>query len=81
MGAGITLAVIGAILTFAVRADPKGISLPTVGIILMVAGAALIINARRGARRQRVVTRVEQSSDPTRPPRVVRETIRDVDSE
>ena len=81
MGAGVTLAVLGAILAFAVRADPAGISLPIVGVILMVAGAGLIIHARRGNSRERIITRVEQPADPSRPPRTVRETIRDVENE
>ena len=42
MAPGVTLAVIGAILTFAVRAEPSGINLHVVGLILMVAGAGLI---------------------------------------
>ena len=48
MAAGVTLAVIGAILTFAVRADPSGIDLQVVGLILMVAGGGLIWHAAPG---------------------------------
>jgi hypothetical protein len=81
MGAGVTLAVLGAILAFAVRTTPPGLDLHVVGLILMVAGGALILHARRGNRRERVITRVEQPSDPTRAPHTIRETIRDVDPE
>lgn len=81
MGAGVTLAVLGAILAFAVRATPPGLDLHVVGLILMVAGAALILHARRGNRRERVITRVERPSDPSRAPHTIRETIRDIDGE
>ncbi len=58
IGAGVFLIAVGAILTFAVEAEPiGGISLDAVGIILMLAGVVgialdLIIFAprRRGAR-------------------------------
>ena len=76
-----TLAVLGAILAFAVRATPPGLDLHVVGVILMVAGAALIVHARRGNRRERIITRVEQPADPTRAPHTIRETVRDIDEE
>lgn len=57
MGAGVTLMVVGAILAFAVTADPEGISLPTVGVILMIAGAAVIWNARHEVRHVRIITK------------------------
>ncbi len=79
MGAGVTLAVFGAILTFAVRADPPGIDLQTVGVILMIAGGALIVHARRGSRHERVITRVRENGDPSKPPQTVREVIEDRD--
>ncbi|EWT02164.1 hypothetical protein N865_00290 [Intrasporangium oryzae NRRL B-24470] len=79
MGPGVTLAVLGAILTFAVRANTPNINLPVVGIILMIAGGALIANARRG-RRERVITRVRPGNS-TMPSQTVRETIREVDGE
>ena len=60
MAPGVTLAVIGAILTFAVRTSPSGlVNWRVVGVILMLAGAALIWHARRGTTHERVVTRVE----------------------
>lgn len=77
MGAGVTLAVLGAILAFAIRADPPGINLPIVGVILMVAGAALIVHSRRGSRHERVITRVEQPLDPTQPTHTVQQTIQE----
>lgn len=75
MGAGVTLAVLGAILAFAVRANPPGINLPVVGIILMVAGGALIVHARRGSRHERVITRVEKPMDSSQPTHTVQQTI------
>ena len=79
MGAGVFLAVLGAILTFAVQVDAPGINLTVVGVILMVAGAAIIAYARRGSRHERVITRVEQPSDPDAPTHTVKHVIRDVD--
>ena len=60
MGPGVVLAVLGAILAFAVRANTSVINLTVVGIILMVAGGGLIWHARKGSRRQRIVTREER---------------------
>jgi hypothetical protein len=81
VGVGILLAVVGAILTFAVRANTSVISLPTVGVILMVAGAALIWHGSKGTRRKRIITREERPSGATTPTSTVRQTIeeRDVD--
>ena len=79
MGAGITLAVIGAVLAFAVRADPQGISLPTVGVIFMIAGVVLIVLSRRDHHRK-VITSVEPVEDPRIQPHVYTEgTVRDID--
>ena len=86
MAPGVTLAVIGAILTFAVRTSPTGVvNWRVVGVILMIAGAGLIWHARRGTTHERVVTRVEGPGgggsslpDPiTRNSRTVRETIQE----
>ncbi len=60
MGVGVLLAVVGAILTFAVRANTSVISLPIVGVILMIAGAALIWHGSKGTRRKRIITREER---------------------
>lgn len=79
MGAGVFLAVLGAILTFAVRVDAPGINLKVVGVILMVAGGAVIAYARRGSRHERVITRVENPDDPAAPTHTVQHVIRDVD--
>ncbi len=77
MGAGVTLAVLGAILAFAVRAEPPGIDLQVVGLILMIAGGALIVHARRGSRHQRVITRVEKPVGSSQPTHTVQQTIED----
>jgi hypothetical protein len=86
MAPGVTLAVIGAVLTFAVRAQPSFIDLRVVGIILMVAGAGLIWHSRRGTIHERVITRSRDGSggqDPRSPirSRATRETIRERDVE
>ena len=80
MGAGITLAVIGAVLTFALRFDTPVISLRVTGVILMIAGAVVIWYERRRAQRARLVTRLEQT-DPGSPPLVVEELIQPVDGD
>ncbi len=81
MGPGVVVAVLGAILTFAVRANTSVINLTVVGIILMIAGGLLIWNARKGTRRKRIVTREERPAGSTTPTHTVRQTIeeRDVD--
>ena len=92
MGPGVTLAVIGAILTFAVRTPPTAmVDWRIVGLIFMVAGGALIWHARRGTTRERVVTRVQGPVDPDAPasptgpvienPTAVREIIQERDFE
>jgi hypothetical protein len=45
LGAGITLLVIGAILTFAVNVNIPGVGEYALGVILMVAGVALVLLA------------------------------------
>ena len=87
MAPGITLAVIGAVLTFAIRAQPSFIDLRVVGLILMIAGAVLIWQSRRGTVHERVITRTRGRSrgdDPRSPikgQRTVRDTIQDRDLE
>jgi membrane protein implicated in regulation of membrane protease activity len=86
MAPGITLAVIGAILTFAVRAQPSFIDLRVLGVILMIAGAVLIWLARRGSLNERASTRTREQSGPegaTSPVRGrrTRDTIRGQDVE
>ena len=81
MGVGVLLAIVGAILTFAVRANTSVISLPIVGVILMVAGGGIIWHARKGTQRQRIITREERPSGASTPTSTVRQTIeeRDID--
>lgn len=90
MGAGVLMAVLGAILTFAVRVDAPGVDLQVVGLILMVAGGAVIAYARRTIEREHVVTEVETPMDTAphqaaphtaphqpAPPHTVRQVIRE----
>lgn len=62
IGAGIFLMAVGAILKYAINADLEGVSIQTVGTILIVAGAAVSVISlllyamnRDGVRRGRVV--------------------------
>jgi hypothetical protein len=61
IGASIFLIAVGAILTFAVHASVNGVSIQTIGVILMAAGALglivtmLIFAPRRNAARGAVV--------------------------
>jgi hypothetical protein len=81
VGVGVLLAVVGAILTFAVRANTSVVSLPTVGVILMIAGGLLIWHGRKGTQHKRVITREERPHGSTTPTSTVRQTIeeRDID--
>jgi hypothetical protein len=58
IGASIFLIAVGAILTFAVNATVSGVSIQTVGIILMIAGALGLIVTMLvfGPRRRAAVT-------------------------
>jgi putative Mn2+ efflux pump MntP len=67
MGAGLVLIVIGAILTFAVTDHVKDVNLAVVGLILMLAGAAVIYNAKRTAERQRVIIERDSLDDDIEP--------------
>jgi hypothetical protein len=77
VGAGLSLVVLGALLTFAVKDDMPAINLGVAGVILMLAGAAVIAHARSTAQRERVVETSEESSDPSVPSHVVKEIHRD----
>jgi uncharacterized membrane protein len=79
MGAGLALVVVGAILAFAVSDHMDNVNLPVVGLILMIAGAAVIANAKRTAVRERTV--VERDGDHPGRTHVVEEVVRynDVD--
>jgi uncharacterized membrane protein len=81
VGVGVLLAVVGAILTFAVRANTSVINVAIVGVILMIAGAALIWHGSKGTRRKRIITREERPSGASTPTSTVRQTIeeRDID--
>jgi hypothetical protein len=79
VGPGVFLAILGAIFTFAVRADVPGVDIHIVGLILMIAGAALIAHARAGTRRERVRTTVEEPADSSESPRVIQDTVIDRD--
>jgi hypothetical protein len=72
-----TLVVLGALLTFAVKDDMPAVNLGVAGLILMLAGAAVIAHARATARRESVVEKREESSDPTVATHVVREIRRE----
>lgn len=64
IGGGIVLIVIGAILTFALKVDVSWLDLQVIGVIFMVAGAAVVVftvwfwNSRR---RRGVTTVVEEA--------------------
>jgi len=75
---GVFLLVLGAILTFAIDDDVPGIRLWVTGIIFMIAGVALILNARRTAERVRTETEkvVEDPDDPAHP-QVIERTFRE----
>jgi hypothetical protein len=67
VGAGLTLVVLGAILTFAVRADSEVVDLQVVGLILMLAGVAVMVHAKRTIVQESVVTEVEQDGEAQEP--------------
>jgi len=73
IGVAVFLIAIGAILTFAVHATVSGISIPVVGIILMVAGAiGLIVTLTVFAPRRRTSITEERSvADPATRDRVI----------
>ena len=58
ISASIFVIALGAVLTFAVQVQAHGFDIHTVGVILMIAGAAaLVLTLVLGSRRQRIVTR------------------------
>lgn len=75
MGPGITLVILGAILAFAVRADASAVDLQTVGLIFMLAGAAIIAYARREKRTREIETHVEQRLGGADDPDAVQRTV------
>jgi hypothetical protein len=66
MGAGLSLIVVGAILALAVTDHVKNVNLPMVGLILMLAGVAVIVNGRREAYRERKTVTREDDDHGTR---------------
>ena len=79
MGVGVFLLVLGAILALAVRGDVSAVDLQVVGLILMVAGAAIVYFARRGATAEREVVTIEDRHDPDRTVRTVHESVTEQD--
>ena len=73
MGVGVVLVILGAILTFAIRAESSWIDIRVVGIILMTAGGLIIYFARHGRSRVTTTTLVEDTSDPDRPVQTLQE--------
>jgi uncharacterized protein YjeT (DUF2065 family) len=81
VGFGIFLIVVGAILAFAVRqGEAPALDLDVVGLILMAAGVAVILYARHGRTHERVVTTIDDTSDPSRPTHTVIERRNERDS-
>ncbi|MDE9365050.1 hypothetical protein PZ938_05470 [Luteipulveratus sp. YIM 133132] len=79
MGAGIGLIVFGAILAFAVKADAKIFDIQTAGVILMVAGIAIVAINYYGRRLRR--TTMTEILDVDEDGREVRRTIREDEGE
>ena len=77
MGTGVFLMVVGAILAFAVKDDLPNLNLHITGLILMIAGAALIGLARHREQHEKVTTVREESEDPDTPSHEVEETVRE----
>jgi putative Mn2+ efflux pump MntP len=73
MGPGIFLMVVGALLAFAVEDHVPNLNLPVAGVILMIAGAVLIVHDQRTSRKTFV--RREESTDPDEPTHIVEETV------
>jgi Domain of unknown function (DUF6458) len=75
LGTSIFLVAVGAILRYAVTAGVSGISLPTIGLILMIVGVAglllsILYLTAWGPRRGRVVSERVVEQDPYREPPV-----------
>ena len=76
MGTGVFLLVVGAILAFAVKDGIPGISLPVTGLILMIAGAALVVHSRYSGEREKRIIRREDSPEAGHP-RVIEEVVKE----
>jgi hypothetical protein len=77
VGTGVFLMVVGAILAFAVDDNVPNINIGVTGVILMIAGAAVIAHARWEEQREKVVTVRDDPSDPSTPPHVVEQVVRE----
>ncbi|HET7691306.1 MAG TPA: DUF6458 family protein [Nocardioidaceae bacterium] len=67
MGWGIFLMVLGAILALAVRqGDSPTVDLDTVGVILFAAGVAVVLLRQHRTTQERVVTHIDDTTDPNR---------------
>lgn len=67
IGVGLFLLAVGAVLTFAVHADLSGISISTIGIILMIVGAVgLLLDLIIFAPRRRTVATDTYAAAPRR---------------
>ena len=67
-------------MTFAVRAESEVVDLNVVGVILMLAGVAVMHHARKATVEESVVTQVEKEAEPGEAPhrteeRVVRRSV------
>jgi membrane protein implicated in regulation of membrane protease activity len=79
MGSGLFLVVVGAILAFAVDDQVPHINLGVTGVIIMLAGAAVIAHARTHVERERIITR-RDSDDEDSGGHVVEEVVREHDT-
>ena len=75
MGTGIFLVAFGAFLTWAVVDNVRNLNLDVAGFIVMLAGVAVMVNAKVGDKTKRTVTHHEESADPDTPDREVQDTV------
>ena len=61
MAPGIVLIILGAVFTFALKAESSWLDVRVLGVILMLGGVAFILRSR--AKRREVVTRETESAD------------------
>jgi branched-subunit amino acid ABC-type transport system permease component len=75
MGTGIFLVALGAFLTWAVVDHVRNLNLDVAGWIIMLAGVAVMVNAKIGDKTEKTVTLHEESGDPDAPSHDVEETV------
>ena len=80
MGSGLFLLVVGAILAFAVDDGVPRVNLHVTGVIIMLAGAAVIAHARNRVVRERVITRRAGGESGESTEQVVEEVVRERDA-